>query len=344
MKNNKGVTLISLAITIIVLLILAGVTIGSITDKKGILKEAESSSAEVERESIIEKIEADLYNEKIKTGEKPTKAELKRIIETNGYSDSINEDSFTSKDGKYTINYDEILGWEGYIEDGLILHLDAINNTGEGDGNHSNTARIWRDLSKSNNDVTLANEHTFSNKELLCQKKEGPIYSSSKNAVFNVEPEEYTIEIVAKYSTKEEWGWIFSLREDSSQKGLQFISYDNEEGGENYQKFGYYEPNGAGANLKHIDYEDIVGAKFNRAITYKKNSKQLIGYENSREIDRLQTNPAIVVGQKAKLGGTDWHEQLSLNGSIYSVRIYNRELTQEEIENNYRVDQARFGI
>ena len=42
MKNNKGVTLISLAITIIVLLILASITIGSITDKKGILKDRKS--------------------------------------------------------------------------------------------------------------------------------------------------------------------------------------------------------------------------------------------------------------------------------------------------------------
>lgn len=347
MRNNKGVTLISLAITIIVLLILASITIGSIRDKKGIVKEAESSSAETEKESIIEKIEADLYNEKIKTGKKPTKSELKKIIEENGYSETLAEDSFTSKGGKYTINYDEILGWEDYILDGLILHLDAINNTGEGDKNHSNTVRTWKDLSKSNNDVTLANEHTFSNKELVCQKKEELISSISKNAVFNVEPEDYTIEIVAEYNTKEDWGWIFSLREDSNGKGLQFINYYNTDPTDHvteYQCFGYYEPNGTGVNVKRIDYEDIVGAKFNRVVTYKKSSKQLIGYENSREIARVQTNPAILAGAKAQLGGTNWNKGLSLNGSIYSVRIYNRELTQEEIENNYRVDQARFGI
>ena len=347
MRNNKGVTLIALAITIIVLLILASITIGSVKDKKGIVKQAESSSAEAEKESIIEKIEADLYNEKIKTGTKPTKSELKKIIETNGYSETLAEDSFTSKGGKYTINYDEILGWEDYIEDGLILHLDAINNTGEGDKSHSNTVRTWKDLSKSNNDVTLADEHTFSNKELVCQKKEGAICSASKNAVFNVEPEDYTIEIVAKYNTKEEWGWIFSLREDSNQKGLQFINYYSTNPADNwtsYQGFNLYEPNGAWANMKKIVYEDIVGAKFNRVITYQKNSKQLIAYENSKEIDRLQTNPAILASAKARLGGTNWHTKLSLNGSIYSVRIYNRELTQEEIENNYRVDKARFGI
>ena len=135
-KKENGITLIALAITIIILLILAGVAIGSIKGNKGIIKEAENSSAEAERESIIEKIEADLYNEKIKTGKRPTKSELKKIIETNGYSETLAEDSFTSKDDKYTINYDEILGWEGYIEDGLVLHLDAIDNIGEGDSKH----------------------------------------------------------------------------------------------------------------------------------------------------------------------------------------------------------------
>ncbi len=38
MKNNNGITLVALVITIVVLTILAGITIGNITDKKGTLK------------------------------------------------------------------------------------------------------------------------------------------------------------------------------------------------------------------------------------------------------------------------------------------------------------------
>ena len=64
-------------------------------------------------------------------------------------------------------------------------------------------------------------------KNQFVKKKEELISSISKNAVFNVEPEDYTIEIVAEYNTKEDWGWIFSLREDSNGKGLQFINYYN---------------------------------------------------------------------------------------------------------------------
>lgn len=45
MKNNKGITLIALVITIIVLLILAGITIAMLTGENGILSNATKSKA-----------------------------------------------------------------------------------------------------------------------------------------------------------------------------------------------------------------------------------------------------------------------------------------------------------
>lgn len=46
MKNNKGITLIALVITIIVLLILAGVSIAMVTGDNGILGQASRAGAE----------------------------------------------------------------------------------------------------------------------------------------------------------------------------------------------------------------------------------------------------------------------------------------------------------
>lgn len=37
---------------------------------------------------------------------------------------------------------------------------------------------------------------------------------------------------------------------------------------------------------------------------------------------------------------TQWY----LKGKIYSIRAYNRELSKEEIENNYNVDVQRFNL
>lgn len=119
MKNReRGVTLIALVTTIIVLLILAGVSISMITDKGSAIRQSKEQAAQAERESIIEKIEADLLTEKTKTGNIPSKTELKEIIQEKGYNEGeLGEDSFVTRDGEYEIQYSEILGWEDRIAD-----------------------------------------------------------------------------------------------------------------------------------------------------------------------------------------------------------------------------------
>ena len=111
-RNNKGITLITLVITIVVLLIIAGITLGVTKDDKSIMQEAKTTAHNAERESLIQKIEADLYNEKIKRGKQQTKEDLKQLIEEKGYASSVSEDEFITKEGSYTIQYNEIIGWK----------------------------------------------------------------------------------------------------------------------------------------------------------------------------------------------------------------------------------------
>ncbi len=108
-KRNQGITLISLVITIIILLILSGITIGAISRDNSLINKAEEDSKNAQRETIIEKIEADLYNQKIKMGTTPNKDILKEIAKNYG---TISEDKLITKDGNYEINFDEIIGWE----------------------------------------------------------------------------------------------------------------------------------------------------------------------------------------------------------------------------------------
>ena len=56
MKNQKGITLIALVITIIVLLILAGVTIAMLTGENGILNQAQEAKEQTEINSAEEKL------------------------------------------------------------------------------------------------------------------------------------------------------------------------------------------------------------------------------------------------------------------------------------------------
>ena len=56
-KEKKGITLIALVITIIVLLILAGVSIAMLTGQKGILTQANNAKNATELASAKEKVE-----------------------------------------------------------------------------------------------------------------------------------------------------------------------------------------------------------------------------------------------------------------------------------------------
>ena len=55
MKNEKGITLIALVITIIVLLILAAVSIATLTGQNGILTRANDAKEDTARETAKER-------------------------------------------------------------------------------------------------------------------------------------------------------------------------------------------------------------------------------------------------------------------------------------------------
>ena len=65
LKNKKGITLIALVITIVVLLILAGVTIAMLTGDNGILTKAQTSKTKSEEEEAREKVSLMLAEWKI---------------------------------------------------------------------------------------------------------------------------------------------------------------------------------------------------------------------------------------------------------------------------------------
>lgn len=60
MKNNRGITLIALVITIIVLLILAGVSIAMLTGDNGILTRATESSSATNLAEVLERVNMEL--------------------------------------------------------------------------------------------------------------------------------------------------------------------------------------------------------------------------------------------------------------------------------------------
>ena len=60
MREQKGITLIALVITIIVLLILAGVSIAMLTGDNGILTQAKEAETKTDKAGMIEKVDVEL--------------------------------------------------------------------------------------------------------------------------------------------------------------------------------------------------------------------------------------------------------------------------------------------
>lgn len=57
MKNNKGITLVALIVTVIILLILAGISVSILTGDNGIIKQAGNVKNESKKTDVIEKIQ-----------------------------------------------------------------------------------------------------------------------------------------------------------------------------------------------------------------------------------------------------------------------------------------------
>lgn len=127
--NKKGITLIALVITIIVLLILAGVTIATLTGDNGILTQAGNAKDKSAEADAIERVQVEVIGSygtdgnidkellqtnlrKIKGLENIIIENLPNIVEVDGYDIKI------EKDGNVLLNKEE------YIE------LDYIEGTG----------------------------------------------------------------------------------------------------------------------------------------------------------------------------------------------------------------------
>ena len=109
--TQRGITLIALVITIIILLILAAVTIAALSGDNGILKNAASAKQETEKAEIIEQIRLDIYGEMSDNqGKAPTEADIERIADNYGdisgstFADKI----LTTEKGSYEIKLSDI--------------------------------------------------------------------------------------------------------------------------------------------------------------------------------------------------------------------------------------------
>ena len=82
---------------------------------------------------------------------------------------------------------------------------------------------------------------------------------------------------------------------------------------------------------------------FNTTIIYLNNGENGSFYDNNK-LEMKGNSEGEIQNKKLTIGGAEWNYGISLNGSIYTLRFYNRALTEKEIEQNYNIDKIRYNI
>ena len=113
LRKIKGITLIALVITIIVLLILAGVSIAMLTGQNGILTQAQNASTQTEIAEAKEKAQMDILAwqlERLENGQDATLNDetVKTILTGKDYVKELKDTSFISTKGDHEIQYSDL--------------------------------------------------------------------------------------------------------------------------------------------------------------------------------------------------------------------------------------------
>ena len=111
LKTNKGITLVALVVTIIVLIILAGISINLILGDNGIITKAQEAKKAQEMAEIKEDIQFEIMAKQVSNKGKMTEDEFKAILEKKGTlssEENILDRTLTTTEGEHQIKVSEI--------------------------------------------------------------------------------------------------------------------------------------------------------------------------------------------------------------------------------------------
>ncbi len=223
------------------------------------------------------------------------------------------------------------VGADEYVKSGLILHLDGLDNTKSG---HNNSTNVWEDLSGNNNNGTIKGA-SWLNDGLYFDGVDDWVPIKELNYP------EVSLEVVFKDN---------SIPDNSH----HYMFCNMEQGGYGLGNNG---SNGlVGQVCVNNEYQylsiDNFDSTIKNTLTITSNGKEsklylngnlvksiivengIISYPNNSTIMALGTNPESSTNIQLE----------SYKGNIYSARMYNRVLTEQEVKNNYEIDKSRFGM
>lgn len=214
----------------------------------------------------------------------------------------------------------------GYIKNGLIAHWDGVENAGR--GVHDSAATVWKDL-VAGRQFSLYNVAVEDNAMVFAgaQTSYGELSAADTAATFE-NASDGTLEIVYASRSTSRSQIILQSSEASGHAASiwdssRFLAACGSANNSPYFNF----TSGKATNIVSVLY---TSAKPGRA---RVNGN----YLTSDGLDCWvgATDVTTIGTRTSKLNNP-------FNGAIYSIRVYNRRLTDEEIDANHAIDRKRF--
>lgn len=210
----------------------------------------------------------------------------------------------------------------GIVTDGLVLHLDAAKRD-----SYPGSGTTWYDLSGNGNNGTLTNGPTFS--------------GVAKNAAIQFDGSNDTIATSVSSDYMTIAAWIKS--EDTSQIAGIFDGTGLGNLDMYHNAVGYYylyttnTDESRGAAILQSSTPVVQGTWYYLAVVFGSGYRQM--YQNSTLVaSDTKTSKPLTITNIGKVN------TFQLDGSIALTSIYNRALSDSEIQQNYNALKGRFGL
>lgn len=223
----------------------------------------------------------------------------------------------------------------------MVMCLDAGNPL-----SYPGTGAAWRDVSGAANNGTLINGVGYSSDNLGTLVFDGVNdYVSIANNVLLRPTTELTIEYVVKGTTPTSWCPILGYGNGDYTNGNYLVWVEGGDGALN--SLCRVNNSGTVTEYRQVSAQSISNSVFKYMAFTMKIGDAIRSYYNGSAAGNVVSLPA---GGAFHYGGTTSQYQIVglggawLNGSIPLVRLYNRALTADEINQNFNALRGRYGL
>ena len=235
-----------------------------------------------------------------------------------------------------------------YIQDGLVLLIDGIEN--DGFGVHSDSVSVWKNLATSGimSDVSLSGDYSIENNNIRMNHL--AVSNRTSNGIGRCD-------VVQPFSTKTievcSSGFVPNHVTDANRKnaffsgpntfGTLYFNTGNIDRGNNIL-IGLYTTRVDSAFFsKSAPYFIKENAADFRTISYNSSKSLVIDQKDLSSRVTISTSSDMYSGEVELFNrSSDWSRPF--NGKIHCMRVYKRNLTAEEMIANQAIDKARFNL